>query len=271
MCPNASGFGQGALRALCSPRLPGCAPKTEPHPCVGAPLPRRGSARARAHPTLALSLSLSLSLSPGPGHCAHRSGSRPPLQRGARVPACTSPIFCPMCLTARNGSRGGRLERTQGEHPHVLGLRVTARGRSPATLLLSPCYPPSEHANSTPSRRGRSGLWRRRAVRAPVGDAAAPSRRATRSKDAGRRAGRSSSPAGSCLSAMGGAAARGTCAACAARARLWPRASTTRDGPVPQARTAPHRSADASRSVPIAGGEVELALRSGAQQGTLPA
>ena len=83
--------------------------------------------------------------------------------------------FRRMCLTARNrlrhpkspvmprtsptrfdawSSRGGRLERTQGEHPHVLGLRVTARGRSPATLLLSPCYPPSEHANSTPSRRG---------------------------------------------------------------------------------------------------------------------
>ena len=166
--------------------------------------------------------------------------------------------FCPMCLTTRNGlrhpkspvmprtsptrfdawsSRGGRLERTQGEHPHVLGLRVTARGRSPATLLLSPCYPPSEHANSTPSRRGRSGLWRRRAVRAPVGDAAAPSRRATRSKDAGRRAGRSSSPAGSCLSAMGGAAARGTCAACAARAR------PCGGGPLPHAMAQHHSSA----------------------------
>jgi len=200
--------------------------------------------------------------------------------------------FRRMCLTARNrlrhpkspvmprtsptrfdawSSRGGRLERTQGEHPHVLGLRVTARGRSPATLLLSPCYPPSEHANSTPSRRGRSGLWRRRAVRAPVGDAAAPSRRATRSKDAGRRAGRSSSPAGSCLSAMGGAAARGTCAACAARARPWRRASAARDGPAPQLCTAPPRPADASRSAPTTGGEVELAMLCDAQQGTPPA
>jgi len=86
-----------------------------------------------------------------------------------------------------------------------------------------------------------------------------------------RRAGRSSSPAGSRLSAMGGAAARGTCAAWAARAHPWRRASTTRDGPARQARTAPHRPADASRSAPIAGGEVELALRYGGWQGTPPA
>ena len=36
-------------------------------------------------------------------------------------------------------------------------------------------------------------------------------------------------------------------------------------------RIAPHRPADASRSVSIAGGEVELALLCGEGQGTLPA
>ena len=63
-----------------------------------------------------------------------------------------------------------------------------------------------------------------------------------------------------CHSAMGGAAAHGPCAACAALARLWRRTSATRDRPARQPRTASHRSADASRSVPIAGGEIELAL-----------
>ena len=67
---------------------------------------------------------------------------------------------------------------------------------------------------------------------------------------------------------MSGGAAPGACAACAARARLGRRASTTRDGPAPQACTAPYRPADASRSEPIAGGEMGLALRSGAKQGT---
>ena len=85
------------------------------------------------------------------------------------------------------------------------------------------------------------------------------------------RADRSSAPAGSCLSAMGGAAAPGACAAWAARARLWERASTTRGDPAPPSTTALHRPSDASRSEPIAGGEMELALRSGAKQGTLPA
>jgi hypothetical protein len=85
------------------------------------------------------------------------------------------------------------------------------------------------------------------------------------------RADCSSAPAGSCLSAMGGGAAPGASAACAARARLGQTASTTRDGPARLPSTAPYRPADASRSVPIAGGKAQLALRSGAQQGTLPA
>jgi len=67
------------------------------------------------------------------------------------------------------------------------------------------------------------------------------------------RADRSSAPAGSCLSAMGGAAAPGACAAWAARARLWERASTTREDPAPPSTTALHRPSDASRSEPIAG------------------
>ena len=70
---------------------------------------------------------------------------------------------------------------------------------------------------------------------------------------------------------MGGAAAPGACAAWAARARLWERASTTREDLAPPSTTALHRPFDASRSEPIAGGEMELALRSGAKQGTLPA
>ena len=108
--------------------------------------------------------------------------------------------------------------------------------------FLPPFIPPSEHANSTPSRRGL-----RRAVRAPVGDAAAPSRCGTRSTDGGRPASRSSPPAGSCLRAMGGAAAQGACAAWAARAHPWRRTSAARDDPAPQLCTAPPRPADASR------------------------
>ena len=86
---------------------------------------------------------------------------------------------------------------------------------------LSPSYPPLRTSQQHALARGRSGPGRRRAVRAPVGDAAAPSRCGTRSSDGGRPASRSSSPASSRLRAMGGAAARGTRAAWAARARPW--------------------------------------------------
>ena len=55
-----------------------------------------------------------------------------------------------------------------------------------------------------------------------------------------------------------GVADLGTCAARAARARLWRRASTTWDDPLRQPHTAPPRPTDASRSPPIAGGEIEL-------------
>ena len=45
-----------------------------------------------------------------------------------------------------------------------------------------------------------------------------------------------------------------------ARARLWRRAIACGDGPARPHRTAPPRPEDASRSAPIAGGEIELAL-----------
>ena len=60
---------------------------------------------------------------------------------------------------------------------------------------------------------------------------------------------------------MGDAATHGTCAACAARARPWRRTFTPHDGPAPHA---PYRPAApgsrVARSVPIAGGEIEVTL-----------
>lgn len=120
-----------------------------------------------------------------------------------------------------------------------LGEAVLTRG--PPLPQLSPVRTPQQHALA----RGRSGPGRPRAVRAPVGDAAAPSRCGTRSTGGGRPASRSSSPASSRLRAMGGAAARGTRAAWAARARPWRGASAARDDPAPQLCTAPPRPADA--------------------------
>ena len=130
--------------------------------------------------------------------------------------------------------------------------------------------PPVKHTKSTRSP-GAPACGPRRAVRAPVGDAAAPFLIGTCFMDGGRRAGRLSAATDPCHSAVGGAAAHGPCAACAALARLWRRTSAPRDRPARQPRTASHRSADASRSVPIAGGEIELALLCATAQGTLPA
>jgi len=48
-------------------------------------------------------------------------------------------------------------------------------GRRPDTLFFYPrVIPPQNMPTARPGARERSGLWRRRAVRAPVGDAAAP-------------------------------------------------------------------------------------------------
>ena len=131
--------------------------------------------------------------------------------------------------------------------------------------------PPVKHTKSTPSRAG-----------APVRGAVVPSehqwvtQRSHSSSerafmDGKRRADRLSAATDPCHSAVGGAAAHGPCAACAALARLWRRTSAPRDRPTRQPHTAPHRPADASRSVSIAGGEIELALLRATVQGTLPA
>ena len=67
------------------------------------------------------------------------------------------------------------------------------------------------------------------------------------------RADRSSAPAGSCHRALGGGAAPGACAAWAARARPWERASTTHEDLAPPSTTALHRPSDALRAARIAG------------------
>ena len=152
--------------------------------------------------------------------------------------------------------------------------RLARRGLGRSALVTSaylPVYLPLRTSQQHALARGRSGPGRRRAVRAPVGDAAAPSRCGTRSTGGGRPASRSSSPASSRLRAMGGAAARGTRAAWAARARPWRGASAARDDP---ARQLPHRPASSGRRVAsalIACGEIELALLCAAAHGTLPA
>ena len=187
--------------------------------------------------------------------------------------ACASPIFvesasppgtacaalgAPFC-SARAPRGSTRDPRGAGGPSGPWGSARTARlarrglGRSalmiPATFAIyTPLRTYQQHALA-PQALAPQALrpGRRRAVRAPVGDAAAPSRCGTRSTDGGRPASRSSSPAGSCHSAMGGAAAQGACAACAALARLWRRVSATRDRPLRQPRTVPPCPADASR------------------------
>ena len=203
---------------------------------------------------------------------------------GARS-ACTSPIFvrcasppgtaratpraqlCPARAPRGStcGPRGAGGPSGPWGSTRTCSARASSLGRSalvprdiyPFILVFTP---PVKHTKSTPSRAGAPACGPRRAVRAPVGDAAAPFLIGTCFMDGGRRAGRLSAATDPCHSAVGGAAAHGPCTACAALARLWRRTSTTRDRPARQPRTASHRSADASRSVPIAGGEIELAL-----------
>ena len=140
--------------------------------------------------------------------------------------------------------------------------RLARRGLGRSALVTSaylPVYLPLRTSQQHALARGRSGPGRPRAVRAPVGDAAAPSRCGTRSTGGGRPASRSSSPASSRLRAMGGAAARGTRAAWAARARPWRGASAARDDPAPQLCTAPPRPADAGLK-PLHPARLTLAL-----------
>ena len=88
----------------------------------------------------------------------------------------------------------------------ILRHRLGRRGAQTGTYIS-----PSTLAKSTPSRRGSSGLGRRRrAVRAPVGDATPPPPAPwqTGSMTGGARAGRPSAPAGPRHCAMVGAAAQ---------------------------------------------------------------
>ena len=125
-------------------------------------------------------------------------------------------------------ARGGRTVR--GDCPRSRGHRLGVV--FPSSPMLSNCLiPPLKDTNSTPARPGCSGLWlvvpseRPWATQRPLpGGIRAP-------RTAERRADRSSATAGSCYRAMGGAVAPGTCAACAALAYLWRRASTARDDP----------------------------------------
>ena len=184
------------------------------------------------------------------------------------VQSCqVSALQIPTARPSHGGLRhGSGLWRTERAPPSARGRRS---GHLGVVCLVAqycakyPCYPPSDRYQQHARPRAR--------VLAPASGAVVPSERpwATRRSRSGgirapwtvqRRAGRSSAPAGSCHRAVGCVADPGTCAACAARARLWRRASTTWDDPSRQPHTAPPRPTDASRSPPIAGGEVELAL-----------
>ena len=183
-----------------------------------------------------------------------------------------------MVSSQRHAERLERASRASRVGMHQAFAQLGLKGRSGIGFCLGP------HAVCILGLLPRAKIptARRRASGAPAPGGVVPSERQwaiqrPRRDEEGtprtleRRAGCSSSPAGSCLSAMGGAAARGTCAAWAARARPWRRASAARDGPARPPRTAPPRPADALRSPPIAGGEVELALLCAEGQGTQPA
>jgi len=107
-----------------------------------------------------------------------------------------------------------------------------------------------------PSARGRRGGPRRDDKRAPW-------------TPRGRRAGRPSVQQ-TRTTAMGCAAAQGTCAAGSALARPWGRAFLACVGQARPPRTPSPRPADASRPASIAGGAAELALVCDEGQGTLP-
>ena len=150
-----------------------------------------------------------------------------------------------------------------------------ARGRPGEAVLtrgpLFPSYPPPEHPNSTRSRAG-----------APAPGGVVPSERQWVMHRPRRDVERDPRtvgvppvarlpPAGSCHSAIDGAAAQGACAACAALARPWRGGLHHARSPIT---TVPHRSASSGRRVAsalIAGSEIERALLCAAAQGTLPA
>ena len=106
-----------SLRALCSPRLPGCVPGRCHTPAL---VPRRRVVdlheRVRTQP-----YNTDPNPSPGPG-AAHIARARGHLQR--REATSLAPR---VRASGWDSGPRGVLERTLGEHPHVLGARVISR------------------------------------------------------------------------------------------------------------------------------------------------
>ena len=105
------------------------------------------------------------------------------------VPTRSTP---PNPLGRRRRARGAR--RAGSAWPHGLWRLPTARGTPPRRCLprrtvlrsVSGVNPPLKHTSSTRSRRSAPASGARRAVRAALGDAAAPFRWRTGSMDGGR-------------------------------------------------------------------------------------
>ena len=152
--------------------------------------------------------------------------------------------------------------------------RLARRGLGRSALVTSaylPVYLPLRTSQQHALARGRSGPGRRRAVRAPVGDAPAPSRCGTRSPDGGRPASRSSPPSG--LVPQCHRWRRSSRCLCSLRSSCAPSAEGLHHARSPIT-TVPHRPASSGRRVAsalIACGEIELALLCAAAHGTLPA
>ena len=196
------------------------------------------------------------------------------------IPACASqcvvaphrhprtPGMTGMSATCRSGGAG-----VAARFVAIARDRGDAAWASFCTSCYDPGFsPPLKDTSSTRPRAARIALWRRRAVRAPVGDAAAPFRRDRLCVDA---------TCASCRSPIGSAGSchchglrrihRHLCSLCSSCVPVRGGPAPARDGQTRQPRTTPLRPADASRSAPIAGGKVELELMCAGGQDTLPA
>ena len=150
-----------------------------------------------------------------------------------------------------------------------------ARGRPGGAVLtrgpLSPSYPPLRTSQQHALARGRSGPGRRRAVRAPVGDASALV--AMWNALPGRWASRQSLVSPSGLVPQCHRWRRSSRCLCSLRSSCAPSAEGLHHARSPIT-TVPHRPASSGRRVAsalIACGEIELALLCAAAHGTLPA